>query len=238
MQTKIGGRGGGVDTLSTTAPITSTRLRLRINHYTGLVLCKQLCVPERPQILFTISGGHSFQLACLHAPIDAKPPEDSKKCINKNLQNNDLTIINFLPIKEEGSKEYINENKQNNELQISPTISFPPIKEEIKKIYKCDACDRFKDKLNLNIHFLTPYGQCKYKCDMGLKSKRHFNGDLVSHYEWIKYKCDVCVELIKDNKNFNRHRQFHYGQRKYKCDICDAVLKEKGNFNRHLLIYS
>nr|CAD7416406.1 unnamed protein product [Timema poppensis] len=58
----------GVGTLSTTAPITSTRPRLRINHYMDLVLWKQLCVPERPQILFTLSGGHSRRLACLHAP--------------------------------------------------------------------------------------------------------------------------------------------------------------------------
>nr|CAD7436128.1 unnamed protein product [Timema monikensis] len=64
--------------------------------------------------------------------IVANPPEDSKECINKKLQNNDQTIINFLPIKEEGSKYCINENKQNNELQQSSATSFPPIKEEIK----------------------------------------------------------------------------------------------------------
>nr|CAD7434948.1 unnamed protein product [Timema monikensis] len=63
--------------------------------------------------------------------IDANSPEDSKECINKKLQINDLTI-NFLPIKEEDSKDCINENKQNNELQLSSSTSFPPIKEEIK----------------------------------------------------------------------------------------------------------
>nr|CAD7205635.1 unnamed protein product [Timema douglasi] len=54
--------------------------------------------------------------------IDSKTPEDSRECINEKLeklQNNDLTSINFPPIKEEGSKDCIYETKQNNDLQPS-----------------------------------------------------------------------------------------------------------------------
>nr|CAD7269657.1 unnamed protein product [Timema shepardi] len=58
--------------------------------------------------------------------------QTQSECINEKLQNNNLTTINFLPIKEEGSKDSIDENKQTNELQLSSPISFPPIKEEIK----------------------------------------------------------------------------------------------------------
>nr|CAD7602678.1 unnamed protein product [Timema genevievae] len=93
---------------------------------------------------------HSEQRKYKLAMIDAKPPEDSKECINEKLQNNDLNIINFLPIKEEGSKDCINEYKQNNELQLSSTTSFPPIKEEIKNIFRCGDVFRFF------FHFFLP----------------------------------------------------------------------------------
>nr|CAD7398697.1 unnamed protein product [Timema poppensis] len=89
----------GVGTLSTTAPITSTWPCLRINHYMGLVLWKQLRVPERPQILFTLSGGHSRRLVCLHAPNRFSPARFSLRAreLRAGTQIIENAIANFSP---------------------------------------------------------------------------------------------------------------------------------------------
>nr|CAD7429049.1 unnamed protein product [Timema monikensis] len=167
--------------------------------------------------------------------IDAKPLEDSKECINEKLQNNDLTIINFLPIKEEGSKEYINENKQNNELKISPTISFPPIKEEIK------------NEPTHTIHYLP--SQANYvasawdylnleKCLISKRDK-DFNEPTHESLKKMIFFDESALEENNTECHQDRSKQLfnHSGQRIYKCDACDRfkdkiirILKGTDNF--------
>nr|CAD7197295.1 unnamed protein product [Timema douglasi] len=79
-----------------------------------------------------IDSDYQIKLEPSYAGEEEIDIEDSKEFINKKLQNNEPTIINCPPIKEEGSKDCVNENKQNNELPLFSSITFPPIKEEIK----------------------------------------------------------------------------------------------------------
>nr|CAD7418859.1 unnamed protein product [Timema poppensis] len=127
--------------------------------------------------------------------IDANPPEDSKECINKKLQNNDLTIINFVHIKEEGSKDFINEN---NELQLSSSTSFPHIKDEIKT------------ELTPSTHVLpsqvTDVSQpCKYSnLEKGLvhkEDKRNYNLILCDH---LSSKKNIFLNYSKLGENSAR----------------------------------
>nr|CAD7202848.1 unnamed protein product [Timema douglasi] len=149
--------------------------------------------------------------------IDANPPEDSKECINKKLQNNDLTIINFVHIKEEGSKDYINENKQNNELQLSSSTSFPPIKEEIK----------FVKVIGNNYNAFGPCLSCVLVSDWPRLKHDSLSVDVImnQHIPLMIYHPKQMMLHLHGTELPPSTQDLQSEQRKYKCDVCDKSFK-------------
>ncbi|KAJ6633402.1 Zinc finger protein [Pseudolycoriella hygida] len=114
-------------------------------------------------------------------------------------------------------------------------------KECLKKIFRCDVCDkRFFHKSSLSMH-MKYHLAAKYACEVCNKTfsqlcdyKVHFR----IHSGEKPYKCEYCDKAFRSISNRKDHMSTHQTDKLFTCEICNQTFKSERTLRGHYPIHN